>query len=90
MLVKSMASTNYFSQANSVKRKDNEDFGEKLRKKRDFGQSDTYISSNSSKDISEIKNKIASGFYNSGAVNDDLTEAFSQLFKKAFSWMSLR
>lgn len=96
MLVESIISANYFSHKNLVKRKEDKDFDDNSGHDSVFGRPDAYIPSNPSKnvkleeevkakDISEIKKRIASGFYESSAVNDDLTEAFSEIFKKVFS-----
>jgi len=96
MLVELVASKSYFSHSDTVKRKENRHSDSDLRTNASFGHADTYIKSNSlnaikssddnkAKDLSEVKKRIASGFYDSSAVNDDLTEAFSQIFKKAFS-----
>jgi len=89
MLVKNFVSANYFSSVEPVRRKDNKD-AESTPKKTNYGHNDSYVSSNSAtdaggvkaKDLTEIKDRIAAGFYNSVGVNDDLTEVFSGIFRK--------
>ena len=90
MLVKNLASTNYLASANLVKIRENKN-AESVSKKSSFGHNDSYIPSNSmeevievkAKNLSEVRDRITSGFYNSTEVNDDLTEVFSGIFKKA-------
>jgi hypothetical protein len=92
MLVKTLASANYFSHTSPVNRKDNRATGSAV-KKTSFGHNDSYIPSKSikeledvkAKNLTEVKKRIDAGFYNSSAVNDDLTEVFSNIFKKTFT-----
>ncbi|MDR0303328.1 MAG: hypothetical protein LBH98_00940 [Chitinispirillales bacterium] len=94
MLLDNIYSTNYFSQTNSVK-KEFKDLSnaKQAAKKTAFEHDDYYtpsiqeksVESVKAKNLSEIKNRINSGFYNSQSVNDDLTEVFTEIFKKTFS-----
>ena len=84
MLIENITPKNYVSRTAFAKRKENS-----VPSNSAFGPDDRYIPSFPSKevkakDLSEIKERIKSGFYNSSAVDDDLTEVFSEIFKKAF------
>ncbi|MCL1946503.1 MAG: hypothetical protein FWF51_05025 [Chitinivibrionia bacterium] len=89
MLVNNLVSANYFSSVEPVRRKDDK-VAESTSKKTNFGHNDAYIPSNfavdvagvKAKDLTEIKNRIATGFYDSVDVNEDLTEVFSGIFRK--------
>jgi len=87
MLVKNLTSANYFSSSNLAKSKKaglSEDIS--AVKRTGFSRGDVYIPSADgvkAKNLSEIRTRISSGFYNSNEVNDDLTEFFSNVFKKA-------
>jgi hypothetical protein len=89
MLVENLISTNYFSHTDYVGKKTDKVHGDvkKHTKESAFVHGDAYIPSSAAvqndlkaKDLSEIKGRIKSGFYNSTAVNEDLTEAFSNIF----------
>ncbi|MCL2844039.1 MAG: hypothetical protein FWE23_01100 [Chitinivibrionia bacterium] len=89
MLVKNLAATGYFSYLELAHNRDKS--AKVVSSSARILREDSYIPSNSlhsevkAKDLSEIKNRISSGFYNSTAVNDDLTECFSSIFKKTLS-----
>jgi len=96
MLIEKIASANYFAISAFGKQKEEKSGGVLSVKKNAFGHDDSYVSSKQieqikpsedvkAKNLSEVKNRIVSGFYNSSAVNDDLTDVFTEIFKKTFS-----
>lgn len=57
---------------------------EKKQKKR-FVREDTFTPSTQNvkaESIDEVKKRVKSGFYNSDAVNEDLTDVFAKLFNR--------
>ena len=91
MSVNSIAASGYFSYLDLVQNKQNKNDRFVPSSARTLRE-DAYIPSGSSplrdlsgvkaRDLNEIKNRISSGFYDSVAVADDLTEAFSGIFRK--------
>ena len=87
MLVGNLASTNYFSSANLAKLRESKTAGGNSVRRTDYGHSDSYVPSDGikAKNLAEVKSRITAGFYNSTEVNEDLTEFFSNVFKKALA-----
>lgn len=94
MVVKNLAAANCFSRSELVQKKNKG--VRNLSAQARVLHEDSYISFNSilhskdygevkAKDLSEIKKRISSGFYNSAAVNDDLAEVFSGIFGNSLS-----
>ena len=97
MLIENIATANYFANSAFGKQKEEKSGNGVISvKKNAFGHDDSYVSSKrvgqieasddiKAKNLSEVKTRIVSGFYNSPAVNDDLTDVFTEIFKKTFS-----
>jgi len=87
MFIGNLASTNYSSSAGLAKHKESKAAGDvSTIKQAGFGHGDAYAAAKDggkAKDLAEIKSRISAGFYDSSEVNDDLTELFSNIFKKA-------
>lgn len=94
MVLKNLAAATCFSHAELVQKKNKgaRNLPANARVLRD----DSYVPFNSvlqtkdyrevkAIDLTEIKKRISSGFYNSAAVNDDLAEVFSNILGKTFS-----
>lgn len=86
MRIGQIGAASYGAQIRRVNRQGDADAekSEKKSKKR-FVREDTFTVSAATvkaKSIDEVKQRVKSGFYNSDAVNEDLSDVFAKLFNR--------
>lgn len=84
MRIGQIGAASYGAQIRRKNRSDNADT-DKTEKKKRFVREDTFTASSQNvkaESIEEVKKRVKSGFYNSDAVNEDLTDVFAKLFNR--------